>query len=263
MTEDAVDARLKHVDAPAHVALLCSLWLGYKAGRALTGNTSGAALSNAARLLEVESALGLNIEQTVQSAVGTPGVFVAANTYYLLHFPLTLAVMALAFWQHRSSVFPVFRNSLIGATAAALVLHIIVPMAPPRMLPGFIDATVAYGPDPYAIPGSGAVNQFAAMPSMHVGWAILTGYAIWKTSNGVALKGVATLHPIVTVVVVIITGHHFVSDALVGAALAATFLILSIRLVRATKADTSEPKPPGTAPSVPVDCQWKRYEPHL
>ena len=224
--------RSRHFDAPANIVLLGALWAGYAAVRGLTSHTSGVALSNSTQLLEIQSALGLDIEQTVQSAISVPAVFVGANTYYLLHFPLTMIVMAFAFWRYRSSIFPILRNSLIGSTAAALIVHVIVPMAPPRMLPGFIDATLKYGPDPYTIPGSSAVNQYAAMPSMHVGWAILTGYAIWKISNRPIMKGAAILHPALTALVVIITGHHFVSDAVVGAGLAATFLILSIRLAQ-------------------------------
>jgi len=92
------------------------------------------------------------------------------------------------------------------------------------MLPNFVDTTLTHGPNPYSIPGSGAVNQYAAMPSMHVGWAILTGYAIWKLSNRPSARATAVLHPILTAMVVIITGHHFISDALVGACLAAIFL---------------------------------------
>lgn len=228
----------KHFDAPANIALLGALWVAYTAVRALASHTRNEAFSNATRLLEIQSAFGLNIEKTVQSAISSPAVFVTANAYYLLHFPLTMAVMTVAFWRSRNRVFPVLRNSLIASTAVALFVHVVVPMAPPRMLPNFIDASLTYGPNPYAIPGSGAVNQYAAMPSMHVGWAILIGYAIWKLSTRRITKVAAILHPTATTLVVIITGHHFISDALVGAGLAAGFLILSISLSRTPNEST-------------------------
>ena len=115
------------------------------------------------------------------------------------------------------------------------------------MLPNFVDATLAYGPNPYSIPGSGAVNQYAAMPSMHVGWAILAGYAIWKLSNRPIMRAAAILHPVLTAMVVIVTGHHFLSDALVGAALAAIFLTVASTLTHGQD----------SSPSMPEDSQQR------
>lgn len=135
--------------------------------------------------------------------------------------------MALAFWQHRTTTYSVLRNSLIGSTAVALLLHLVVPMAPPRMLPGFVDAGAAYGPDPYAIAGSESANQFAAMPSLHVAWAVLIGCTLWRLTTWRIVRSLAVLHPLVTALVVIITGHHFVADVGIGAALAIAFVAIS------------------------------------
>lgn len=223
-TETNTTNSRRRLDAATQLAALGALWFAYAAVRQFTGNTNQEALGNAARLLDVESAVGVDVEALLQSAVGWPHIFVAANTYYLVHFPLTLAVATIAFWQRRSTVYSVLRNSLIGSTAIALLLHLAVPMAPPRMLPGFIDAGAAFGPDPYAIAGSESANQFAAMPSLHVAWAVLTGYALWHLSNRRIIRGVAVVHPAITSFVVIVTGHHFVTDVAIGAALATVFV---------------------------------------
>lgn len=212
------------LDAAAQVAILGAVWFGYAAVRQITGDTHQDALSNASHLLNVESALRVDIESILQSAVAWPQVFMAANAYYLVHFPLTLAVMVLAFRQQRTTVYPVLRNSLIGSTAVALLVHLALPMAPPRMLPGFIDAGAAFGPDPYAIAGSESANQFAAMPSLHVAWAVLTGYTLWCLSSRQLVRTLAILHPLLTSLVVVVTGHHFVSDVAIGAALAIVFV---------------------------------------
>lgn len=235
--------RSRRIDAPANIALLACLWFLYAYVRNLTSDTQSIALGNATRLLDVESALGIDIEGAVQSAVHWPRAFVAANAYYLLHFPVTLTVLALAYWHRRKTVFPIVRNSLIGCTAAALVVHLAVPMAPPRMLPGFIDAGVAFGPNPYAVAGSGNANQFAAMPSMHVAWAILVGYAIWHFCAHRIGRIVGVIHPMVTALVVIVTGHHFVSDVAIGAVLAGSFLVIMTSFVNRHRLDASEPTP--------------------
>lgn len=210
----------RSIDAVTQVAMLGVLWFGYAAVRHVTGDTHHEALGNAARLLDVESSVGADVEAILQSAIEWPKVFMAANTYYLLHFPLTFAVMAAAFWRQRSSVYSVLRNSLIGSTIVALLVHLAVPMAPPRMLPGFIDAGAAFGPDPYALAGSESANQFAAMPSLHVAWAVLAGYTVWRLSHRRLVRGLGLLHPLITSFVVIVTGHHFVTDVAIGAALA-------------------------------------------
>lgn len=219
----------RRVDAPVNVLVLGALWFAYAAVRDVAGDTRRAALGNAARLLDVESMLGVDIERLLQSAIRWPEIFTAANTYYLLHFPLTLTVLALAFWRRRTTVFPVVRNAVIGCTSIALAIHLFVPMAPPRMLPGFVDASTEFGPDPYAIAGSESANQFAAMPSMHVAWAILAGYAIGQLCRNRIGRIVSIVHPVVTGLVVIITGHHFVFDVAIGAGLAFLLLFLASR----------------------------------
>lgn len=217
-------AGARRLDAPVNVLVLAGLWFGYAAVRDLTTSTQHVALGNAGRLLDVESSLGIDIELGIQSAIEWPAAFVAANAYYLVHFPLTLTVMVLTFARRRTTIFPVLRNSLVACTTTALVIHLIVPMAPPRMLSGFVDAGLEFGPDPYAIAGSDNANQFAAMPSMHVAWAILCGYAIWHLSASRVVRFVGVAHPLMTSLVVIVTGHHFVSDVAIGAGLSAVFL---------------------------------------
>lgn len=224
--------RHQAIDVAANVGLVGALWFAYAAVRNLAGDTQIAALANASRLLDVESALRIDVEAALQSTVDWPQVLVAANTYYLLHFPLTLIVMAVAFWRSRTTVFVAMRNSLIGCTAVALIVHLVVPMAPPRMLPGFVDVGVRFGPDPYAFAGSENANQFAAMPSMHVAWAILSGYAIWLLSTRKLAKVVGIVHPLLTSLVVIVTGHHFVSDVAIGAGVG----LAALTLARARKA---------------------------
>ncbi len=230
-TRTAITNSRRLFDAPTQLSVLAGLWFAYAAVRNLVGDTRLTALENASKLLQIETTLGLDVEAQVQSAITWPEAFIAANSYYLLHFPLTLAVMVVAFWRSRATVFPVVRNSLIGSTAVALIVHLAVPMAPPRMLAGFVDAGAAFGPDPYAIAGSESANQFAAMPSMHVAWAVLTGYAIWHLSSWHLARAVALLHPILTSFVVVVTGHHFVTDVAIGAAVAVAFLSFAARAV--------------------------------
>ena len=85
--------RRRAIDVAANVGLVGTLWFAYAAVRNLAGDTRVAALTNATRLLDVESALRIDVEAALQSTVDWPQALVAANTYYLLHFPFTLIVM--------------------------------------------------------------------------------------------------------------------------------------------------------------------------
>lgn len=208
-------------DIAANIALLAALWAVYAVVRALTADASAAALANARALQDFQQALGFAIESDVQSWVPSSAAFVAANTYYLLHFPFTLMVLVAAYLRDRDGTYRALRNGLIAVTGIALLVHLAVPLAPPRMLPGFVDTGLVYGPHPYSIPGSDGANQFAAMPSMHVAWSLLVAAAVRRLGHFRGTRLISLAHPVATAIVVVMTAHHFITDAAVGAALAA------------------------------------------
>jgi membrane-associated phospholipid phosphatase len=185
----------------------------------LTDGESNTALENARRIADLQSSLGVAVEGGLQQLLSAPTAFVAANLYYLIHFPLTVIVLVAAFLGDRHHTYVAMRDGMIGVTGLALFVHLLLPLAPPRMLPGIIDTGAAYGPDPYSLPGSDGANQFAAMPSLHVAWAVFVGVAVWRLSRRRAFRFAAIAHPLVTAFVVIVTGHHFVIDVFVGAVL--------------------------------------------
>lgn len=218
------------VDLTAHVLGLTVMWLAYAWVRSRTIGSDIQALANASRVLDLESSLGLSFESDMQSLVRSPRAFFVANVYYLVHFPVTIAAVMASFVCDRQRSFVVLRNALVAVTGVGLLLHVAVPLAPPRMLEGFIDAGATYGPDPYSISGSHGANQFAAMPSLHVAWAVLVAYGAWHLVANKPLRFLAISHPISTAMVVVTTGHHFVADILIGAALALVALGLSARV---------------------------------
>lgn len=205
------------------------MWLAYACVRSMTIGSGTQALANATTMLDLESSLGLSFEADVQSFIRWRGAFFVANVYYLVHFPVTIAALFASFARDRRRSFIVLRDALVFVTGVGLVLHVVVPLAPPRMLEGFIDAGATYGPDPYAMSGSDGANQFAAMPSLHVAWAVLVAYGVWHLVATKPLRLLAIAHPVATAVVVTATGHHFVADILIGAGLALLALSLAAR----------------------------------
>ena len=144
-------------------------------------------------------------------------------------------------------------------TLLALVGYWLYPLAPPRLAPGdgFIDTVRmlgTWGVAPSDIVAS-ASNQYAAMPSMHVGWALWSGLTIARFAPRPTVRALGLLYPFVTFLVVIVTGNHFVLDA-VGALLVfglatVTATCLDRRSVGTSRADPSRAAAPSDdSPSV-------------
>jgi hypothetical protein len=196
------------------------LFVVYQASRLLGGQDAEAALEHARQMLALQGWLGLPTEQVVQDLVLAVQPFVlAANSYYVAaHLPLmggTLLWLLL----RRPAVYRRTRAALVSSTGLALAVYLLVPVAPPRMLPGFVDTAALHGPSVYGDPGSaGLANQYAALPSLHVGWAVLVALACVAAGSS-RWRWLWIAHPALTVVVVVATANHFWLDAVTGALL--------------------------------------------
>jgi hypothetical protein len=178
----------------------------------------------------VERLLHLPSEATMQGLVPSETLLHLANIYYVsVHFPAMVAFLVWGYLFRPRWEYVWARNLLMVLTGTALVVHIVYPLAPPRMFPqwGFVDTMALLGPDAYAGASGDMANQFAAMPSLHVGWAALIAYVVHRTGPR-WLAWLATVHVAVTVVVVIVTANHYWMDGLVALVL----LAVATRLVR-------------------------------
>ncbi|KYG56760.1 hypothetical protein AWI43_00900 [Streptomyces sp. WAC04657] len=234
--------------------LVTALFLVYKVGRLFANGHEVRAFHNADRVWDAERALHLPGEGVVQQLLmhGEP-LIRAANTYYAaVHFPATAAFLVWLYLR-RPAHYLWSRRVLALLTAAALALHLLVPLAPPRMLAaaGLVDTARAYGPSVYgAVPETDSMaNQFAAMPSLHFGWALMVAIGLIAATRS-RWRVLWLLHPLVTLLVIVGTANHYWLDALAAAAL----LGLALLAVRAPGHRTATPsarRPPGAA-ALPV-----------
>ncbi|MFI8402796.1 phosphatase PAP2 family protein [Streptomyces sp. NPDC085463] len=231
--------------------LVTALFLVYKFGRLFANGHETRAFRNADRVWDAERALHLPGEEAVQQLLmhGEPLVR-AANTYYAaVHFPATVAFLVWLYLR-RPDHYLWSRRVLALLTGAALALHLLVPLAPPRMLAaaGLVDTARVYGPSVYgAVPETDSMaNQFAAMPSLHFGWALMVAIGLIAATRS-RWRALWLLHPLVTLFVVVGTANHYWFDALAAAAL----LGLALLAVRAPGPRTAPPpvrRRPKTAP---------------
>jgi hypothetical protein len=206
------------------VAALYALW---QLAGSMPVFGGGEALDRGRWIVRAERAAGLPSEQALQRLItGHPLIVQAANWYYATaHFTALGALLLWLFTRHRQR-YPEVRNVLALLTASCLLIQA-VPVAPPRLLPelGYVDTAARYGQSVYNLSGI-SVDQLAAMPSVHVGWALLIGWAVLRVSSG-RYRWWVLAHPVLTVLVVIATANHFWLDGIVAAGLLAAAIAIT------------------------------------
>lgn len=210
------------------VALIASLYVAYSATRVLVNADPAAAMANGELVLAVERAVGLDVEAAAVSWLVDSTVLsvLAGYLYALLHYTVTPAVLVWVYRRHPGS-YRSARLILLAATSIALVCYFWVPTAPPRLLSDTYPDVLAltsqwgwWGTEASAPRGLGSLtNQYAALPSMHVGWAAWCGVVVAVLARRTWVRAAAVSYPVLVTVVVVATGNHYVLDAVAGAAL--------------------------------------------
>lgn len=212
------------LDLFTNILVLGALWLLYSAVRTVTAEEWSIAVGNAREVMSFQHSLGLPSELTFQQdLLGLTGLVKMANVYYIAaHFPVTVAFLAFA-WAFRRHQFNRIRNTLIAVTAVGMLIHLVYPLAPPRMMEnvpgyGFVDTGALLGPSPYDLGVAETANQLAAMPSLHVGWALMVAIGVIYMFES-RWRWLVVVHPAITTVVVVLTANHYWIDAFIAALL--------------------------------------------
>ena len=192
------------------------------------------ALRNADWIWRLEHHLGIAVEQSVNHTVNSvTWLIVGMNYYYAtLHFVVTLGVLT---WLYRSHPgrYAATRTVLFATTGVALAGYYLYPLAPPRLMTGtrFIDTVMVH--QTWGSMASGDMkhvsNQYAAMPSMHIGWSLWCGLTIFALAKLPWARILGLLYPAATLLVIVATANHFWLDA-VGGILCLTFGFTVARL---------------------------------
>ena len=188
---------------------------------ALRGNGRASARRNAERIVSLQERLGIDAEPAVQRAVlRFPRTVHGLNLGYAT-FNVTMTVgWLLVLYGRRDPAYHGLRRACQGAFVAAQPAFLLFPTAPPRALEGFVDTMSAVSGFDLEHPVLVRLyNPVAAMPSLHVAFAVLTGAAIAERTESRVVKIAAYAYPPFVSFVVAATGNHYVLDAVAGAAL--------------------------------------------
>ena len=186
-----------------------------------------AALRHAHEIIDAEKALGIFTEYDWQQAVLESDLAVRFFNfvYFWLDFPL-IAILGLLMYFKRRRQYTFTRDAILASGAFALVCYYLYPVAPPRLVPelGIIDTLQAFNNASYQAQSTEFfVNPYAAMPSLHVGWAVLLGIGVaWAFGRWRIVLLLCVLHPLTQWTSTVVTGNHYFLDG-VGGLVAAGF----------------------------------------
>ena len=228
------EARYGGVLLREFLLLAAMLWL-YRYVRFLAKSDTVDAFQNASRVMHFERALGLEFEAPLQQLLlPFKNVIVASNRYYIsVHFLGSVAFIIWAFVRSLEQYRKV-RSVAVAVTLGALAIHVLFPLAPPRMMPGFVDTMALYGPNPVQLRSRASfANQFAAMPSLHVGWALIVAWGVISISRS-QYRWAIIAHPVLTILAVTITANHYWLDGAVAAVLVVWAVVVIGRPAEAT-----------------------------
>jgi PAP2 superfamily len=219
--------------------LQLGLWgladLLYEGVRGLVVGHGDIALANGRSLVSLERSLGIFWEPHLQSlVVGHDGLTEASNWLYLnVQFTVNAVFLAILY-TYRNDIFYFVRNMFFVAMGVALIVHLTIPVAPPRLFPGlgFVDTIhqVAHiNQDSGAI--SLFVNPYAAVPSMHMCFALLVGVTTVRLVRRWWLRALALSYPLLVLVVIVVTANHFILDAVAGALTAVLAAVIATQVM--------------------------------
>ena len=212
-------------DLGVQLLLFCGAYWLYRLVRGLTDGKVAEAFENARELIRLEQGLGLFIEPAVHAwAAGTSWIIDGASWMYVnSHFTITTLTLAFIYLRRNPSFYFV-RNMFMVAMGIALVLYAAYPTAPPRFMPewGFHDSVAQFtGLTSEGSSADALYNPFAAVPSMHVAFALMLGLPMAHLARRRPVKVLWLLYPGLVSFVVVATANHWWFDAFTGALTAA------------------------------------------
>lgn len=200
------------------------------------------AVSRGEWIWRTERRLGLPNEADLQHLViGHPWLVHVCDVYYAtMHFSALIAMLVWVFLRHREA-YPRVRF-LVAATTAACLAVGFVPVAPPRLIPvGMVDTARMYGESVYT--STLTVDQYGAMPSVHVAWAALVPLVVIMVGNS-GWRWLALLHFVITVFVVVATANHYWADGIVALGLLGAVFAVQYASLHVLRYRTVPAQPP-------------------
>jgi hypothetical protein len=227
------------LDLVRQVLLFMVAYQLYRLTRGLANHpeAAAAAFSNARELIGIERTLNIFVEPSVQAFTAGQQWLLDGASWMYINAQTSVTLGALAWlYLFRNPSFYFVRNMFLVAFGIALIGYAFYPTAPPRFFPewGFFDAVSDFTGVPQdSVTINNLFNPYAAVPSMHVAFALMIGVPLAKLVKWRALKVFWAMYPLLVVFVIVATANHFIADAVLGAAAAGIGALAARALARA------------------------------
>jgi hypothetical protein len=199
------------------------------------------ARANALSVVGLEKDLRLFFERDLQAAALSWRPFIEVVTaYYQVGFLAFVTGVVLWLFLADNENYRLMRNSLGISCVFAIIAFSLFPTAPPRLMAEFniIDTASLVGRH------SLFANEYAAIPSLHVGWMALAGYCLGRSIGGPAGSVVKWLPGMAMAFTVVLTGNHWWIDGVVGTAFALGPALVAVHLTGERDLKMEEATPP-------------------
>jgi hypothetical protein len=220
--------------AVSQAALILGGIVVYFGVRGLTVTEPQTAMRHAVEVVSFERGLGVYVEPRAQDLIAdSPSAMTIMNWVYIwCHWPIIIATLLWLFFTHYGG-YRVIRDAMLISGAVGLLVFAVFPVAPPRLAGlGLVDTVTDYSRAYRVLQPPAFVNQYAAMPSLHVGWDLLMGIALATYGGYLAVRVVGVVLPLLMAAAVVLTANHYVIDVAVGAALVLASLYVALQLER-------------------------------
>jgi hypothetical protein len=223
-------------DLLVQILLFCGAYWLYRLVRGLTDGKVAQAFDNARELIRLEQGMGLVIEPAVHAWARSSTWIIDATSWMYVNSHFTITTLTLAFiYLRRNSSFYFVRNMFMAAMGIALVLYAAYPTAPPRFMPewGFSDSVAQFtGLTKEGGSADALYNPFAAVPSMHVAFALMIGLPMAQMARRRWVKALWMTYPVLVSFVVVATANHWWFDAFLGALTAGVSALIAVLCAR-------------------------------
>lgn len=212
-------AREAVASVATQTALVSIAFVLYFFVRDITKDQTRDAFENARAIIEFERSLGIDWERTAQAYIlDYHWMITLFNWVYMfLHWPVLLFAAVYTFVVARRE-YLTYRNAMIVSGAIGLIFFALYPVAPPRLADpsSFFDSLAVFSRSFELLQPQGLVNRYAALPSFHVGWNILAGFALWRSTQNRFIRFGSVASPVLMTLAVVVTANHWVVDVIAG-----------------------------------------------
>jgi hypothetical protein len=211
------------LDALRQVSLFGAAYLAYRLVRGLVEGDANAAFAHARDLISLERTLHVFVEPSIQAWASSSHFLMVSCSWLYVNAQTSVTVAALVYlYLRHNRNFYFVRNMFMVAMAIALIGYAAFPTAPPRFMPewGFVDSVSNFTGvhvDGRSASLNALTNLYAAVPSMHVAFALMIGGTLSRLTRRRIVRALWLLYPLLMAFVIVVTANHFIFDALLGA----------------------------------------------